>query len=454
MSRSLPNISKTVDTSTEYILLSALISSDRTEYSTEISAVVSEFVIHEHIEKPYLTMTLSFLDQLNIVQTVDFQGGEKLTIRLQQTEEIDRGTEIQKEFVVDKVTSVVKVDERSEMVVLHCTEYHMFESVVQNVNKCYNGPPSQIIETIVTNYTNKKIVIDGIDSVNDMKVIIPNLNPIAAAMWLKERTTTGLGLPFFLFSPLGVNNLVLRSLEEMLKQTVENITTPYIYASSLANSEGISKYYAIEDYRFEASDNLTRLIKNGLVNSTYSFYDIHRGIPETLNFKAESMFDTLTSLNLLGGENKRYNYASDYKIKDKKISSYSSHDITKITSTGAYRGRENAEFRSYGDETLGGDHNKLIISKAIKGFMSKTPLMITVKGREFITGNNNYTLGKAIRIIFLDTDPTADKTAGRKDLKKSGDYIIVGARHSFDGDSIKTELLCGKIASLGEEIQI
>lgn len=454
MAQSSQHISKTVDTSSEYILLSALISSDRTEFSTEIAQVVSEFAIHEHIEKPYLSMMIQFLDQANIVQTVDFQGGEKLTIRLQQTEEIDRGTAIVKEFVIDKVSAVVKIDERSEMVALHCTEYHMFESIVQNLNKCYNGSPSQIIKNIVTNYTNKKIVIDGIDSVNDMKVIIPNLNPIEAAMWLKERTTTGLGLPFFLFSPLGVDNLVLRSLEEMLKQAVENITIPYIYASSLANSEGIAKYYAIQDYRYESSDDLIKLIKNGFVNGTYSFYDIHRGIPETLNFKAEGMFNVLSSLNLLGGENKRYNYASDYKVKDKKISNYSSHTISKISSTGAYRGRDYAEYRSYGDETLGGDHNKLITSKAIKGFMSKTPLMITVKGREFITGNNNYTIGKTIRVIFLDTDPTADKTAGRKDLKKSGDYIIVGAKHSFNGTEISTELLCGKIAALGEELQI
>jgi len=445
-------ISKTVDTSSEYILTSAVISSDRTEYSTEISAVTSEFVIYEHIEKPYLTMMFQFYDDANIVQTVDIQGGEKLTIKLQQTEEVDTATEIVKEFVIDKITSAVKADERSEIVVLHCTEYHAFESIVQTVNKCYNGSPSSIIENIITNYTNKKIVIDGVDSVNDMKVIIPNLNPIEAAMWLKERTTTALGLPFFLFSPLGVNNLVLRSFEEMLKQLVENITTPYVYSSSLINSTGMSKYYAIQNYRYESSDNLTRLIDAGLVNSTYSFYDIHRGIPETINFKAENMFETLTTLNLLGGENKRYNYAPNYKVKDKKISNYSSHTISKISSTGAYRGRDIAEFRSYGDETLGGDHNKIITSKSIKGFLSKTPLMITVKGREFITGNNNYTIGKTIRIIFLDTDSTNNLV--KKDLKKSGDYIIVGAKHAFAEEQITSELLCGKIASLGEEIQL
>ena len=64
--------------STEYTLVSALITSDRITSEVEISAVVNEFVIYEHIEKPYLTMRLTFTDQINIVQTVDFQGGEKI----------------------------------------------------------------------------------------------------------------------------------------------------------------------------------------------------------------------------------------------------------------------------------------------------------------------------------------------------------------------------------------
>ena len=63
--------------------------------------------------------------------------------------------------------------------------------------------------------------------------------------------------------------------------------------------------------------------------------------------------------------------------------------------------------------------------------------------------------GKTVRLIFLDTDSTQNKTASsRKDLKKSGDYIIAGAKHIFSNEQITTELLCGKIASLGEEIEL
>ena len=449
------DVASIAEGSTEYVLASALISTDRMASTVEISSVVEEFVIYEHIEKPYLTMRLSFLDQINIVQTVDFQGGEKLTIILKQIEEVESGSEIKKEFVIDEIESIIKTDERNETVVVHCTEYHMFEAAAQNVNKSYTGSPSTIIKNLISTYISKDLVIDGSDSIKNMKVIIPNLDPIEAALWIKNRSTTPSGLPFFLYSPLGVDNLVFRDLEKMLSDPVTNITNPYYYTSSLSETTGISKLYNILEYKYESSEELIRLLRKGYVGASYSFYDVHRGIPETKHFDVDNVFKILLTQNLLGGENSKYNYGPEYKIRGRKLSSYDSKRISKISSTGSYRGGSyDADFRSYSDETLGGDHIKHVNSKAIKGFLSKTPLRITVKGREFLTGNNNYTLGKTIRIIFLDTDPSEDTNAASKDLKKSGDYLIVGAKHVFAAEKVTSELLCGKVASLGKEISV
>ena len=449
------DIASTAEGSTEYSLVSALITSDRMQSEVEICAVVTEFVIYEHIEKPYLTMRLSFIDQINIVQTVDFQGGEKLSIVIKQIEEIETGNEIRKDFVIDEVEKVIKVDERNETVVIHCTEYHMFEAAAQNVNKSYSGSPSSIINSLVSSYINKSLVIDGIDSTKNLKVIIPNLDPIDAALWIKNRSVTYNGLPFFLYSPLGVDNLVFKDLGKMLSEPVNNITRPYVYTSSLSNSSGESKLYSIIEYKYENSEELINLLRKGYVGASYSFYDVHRGISEEKHFDVDNVFKGLLVQNLLGGENSKYNYGPEYKIKGKNLSSYNSKVISKISSSGSYRGGSyNAGYRSYSDETLGGDHMKHITSKAIKGFLSKTPLCITVKGREFITGNDNYTLGKTIRVLFLDADPTEDIHNASKDLKKSGDYLIIGAKHSFNGDKVTSELLCGKVASIGKEIAV
>jgi hypothetical protein len=220
------------------------------------------------------------------------------------------------------------------------------------------------------------------------------------------------------------------------------------------NDEGLNKFYTILEYKYESAENLIRLLRKGLVGASYNFYDVHRGVGDTKHFDVDNVFQNLIAQNLLGGSNTKYSYAPDYKIKDKKLSNYDSKVITKISSTGAYRGNNDAIFRSYSDETLGGDHIKHVNSKAIKGFLSKAPLLIKVKGREFLTGDNNHTLGKTIRVIFLDTDNSDAQAGPSKDLKKSGDYLIIGANHMFTNDTIVSELILGKVASLGKEIAI
>ena len=101
-------------------------------------------------------MVLSFADEENIIQDVDIQGGEKISITLVEAEEINSGFEIKKEFVIDKILSTVKIEERRENITLHCTEYHMFESVVQNVNRSYVGSPTTIIEKIINSPSNSR----------------------------------------------------------------------------------------------------------------------------------------------------------------------------------------------------------------------------------------------------------------------------------------------------------
>ena len=89
----------------------------------------------------------------------------------------------------------------------------------------------------------------------------------------------------------------------------------------------------------------------------------------------------------------------------------------------------------------------------MKAFLAKSAIQITVKGREFLTGDENYTIGKVIRILFIDNE-SANENAGQLlfDTKKSGDYVICAARHTFDNDVYNTTLSCGRLGSLSEEI--
>ena len=434
----------------EFQVITAEISTTRSDLAVDIKSAIVEFIIYEHIEKPYLTMDLVFKDQHNIVQDMDFQGAEKLSIKVQHIEQQDKGKFISAEFVIDKIIKTFKIDERQEAVTIHCTEYHAYESLAQNVNMSYSGSPSGISQRIIQTYLNKDLVVDGQDAIRDMKVVIPNMHPLEAVMWLTPRMTTHDGLPFFFYSPMGVQNLVLKDLQKMLEQQPINAATPYMYAPSMETNKTKMNLYLISKYRHESSENLLRRIAEGVVGAQYHFIDTYNGVPERVNFDVDNVFKSLLHKNLLGGSNKRYGYSPGYEVKDTPLSQHSSKVISRVSSSGAYQNL-GVSYRSYDDETVQGNQTKTINRKALKSFLTKSPLSITVKGREFIIGDNNYTLGKTIRVQFLDTKTEVESGKAKLDQKKSGDYIVMGAKHIFASGEVESELLIGKVASLGED---
>lgn len=438
---------------TDYILIEAVISSTRTTTEVDIRTLVSEFIIYEHIEKPYLTGKLTFKEEENILQDIDFQGGEKLTLTIQHMEETISANTITKEFLIDTIDNILRIDERTEFAVLHFTEYHVFDSSAQNVNKSYNGSPTSIIKTITESFLDKDVLVEGTDDVKDMKIVVPNYHPLEACAWLNKRATTSDGLPFFFFSTLGTENLVLKDLEKMLTQQPINSEQPYIYAPSAGDGNENNKNYLISDYRYESQENLLKIIRNGHVGAKYVFHDTFKGIPTNVDYDVDNVFQTLIGKNALGGENSRYNHSPEFTVKGKKIGRHNSKIVSQIASSGAYD-TVGTTFKSYQDEKTTGGQTKKINRESLKEFLVKTPLVIKVKGREFITGDANYTIGKTIRIRFLDTNPYLDDQNAKFDLKKSGDYLIMTAKHVFSDEAVTTELTCGRVASLGVEVEL
>jgi len=441
--------------STEVIITEAIISNSRLAETNrvDIAKIITDISIHEHIAKPYLTAHIQFLDQENLLQDLDFQGGEKLTLTLVHSENRTDGYTITKEFLIDYTTKVMKTDERNETVMIHCTEYHVFESSVQNISRAYTGSPTQMIKKIMNQYLNKNTEIAGIDNINNLKVIIPNLHPIEACEWLKNKAQSSFGLPYYFYSALGVDNLILKDLGSILEQTPINIGTPYVYAPSVhSTGEGIQKYYAIDKFSIEKTDNLSKLIRQGLVGAEHQFIDTLTNTTKKVDFRVDDdAFRPLVENNMLGGNNTKFIYGPDYAVKDVKISNYNSKVVSQISTTGAYQNNTNS-FKSYNDEVTASDHKKTIVSKSMENFLGKSPISITVNGREFLTGDANYTIGQIIRIIFLDNTQEIGEQRAIIDKKKSGDYIICGALHVIKYERFDTVLLCGKLASFGEEI--
>ena len=99
-------------------------------------------------------------------------------------------------------------------------------------------------------------------------------------------------------------------------------------------------------------------------------------------------------------------------------------------------------------------YKSLDLIRLLKKNNNEVKSILTKSGREFVTGDANYTVGKTIRIRFLDTNPYLDDQTAKFDLKKSGDYLIMTAKHVFSDEGVTSELTCGRVASLGVEAEL
>ena len=200
-----------IENNTEYKIVSAVLStSDRLlNIEVDLKNVIVSFQIYENIEIPYLSADFLIIDRNNIIMDFDFQGGEKLEIEFQQVEELSTGNTIKKEFLIKSIDNTIRADETTDSLKLYCVEYHTLKASLQNVNRSYKGRPTSIISKLLNEYLEKPTAVLGNEKINDFKVIIPNLNPLQSAMWIKKRALSELGLPFYLYTTIAVDNFIL-----------------------------------------------------------------------------------------------------------------------------------------------------------------------------------------------------------------------------------------------------
>ena len=441
--------SPVVDSQIDYQIISAILSTDRVAggFSVDIRNLITDFEIFEHLDKPFLTGKISFNDTYNILQNFDFLGGEKLTLTIKSNIRKETAVEIVKEFYTERIIATQKVNQSSEVIFLRLIESLAVESSIQNVNRSYTGTPTTIIENILQQHLNRGIQVVEDSFQGSMKVIVPNLHPLEAALWIKNRTTNVDGLPYYMYTVFADDDIRLIDLGSMLRKAPINTSYPFIYSQADVQRTDYGQHMIIQNYDYVQTEDLLKQIRKGLVGSKYLFYDTLNAISAEHDFSVDiDAFEPLVDKEYLSKDQPRYNYGPEYKFNEKRFSNYTSNVVSQISSAGTYKG-----FKTHQQEADIGAHKKKIISGALKNFMTKSPITIQVSGREFIRGDNHYTIGNTIRVLFYDNTPD-DPRGGRIDTKKSGDYIIFAARHMFSVESYDVKLLCAKLASYVEDV--
>ena len=110
------------------------------------------------------------------------------------------------------------------------------------ISESYTGNPEQIVINILNSHLGKVLRPNArIALQQKMKVNIPYWNPLQATDWLRDRMSSSLGAPYFLYASLRDDLLRLEDLDNMMKKSKNNL---FIFAGAGSISRELKTYYA------------------------------------------------------------------------------------------------------------------------------------------------------------------------------------------------------------------
>jgi len=430
-----------IEKATAILIEGVVLKSPSNPTQVDIKNVVSDIDIFEHVDKPYVSAVLTFTDGDNIMSSLNISGAETVDITIKANTDIAVPVEIQ--FYIDKVITTAKGNETNELVALHLIQTVNYRSNLQNVNKAYSGKPTSIMAKIATEFLDTTIRAST-EPPQKMKLIVPNLTPLNAISWIKNKLSTEKGYPFYLYSYFGGEELFLVDLKTMLEKPAINAGAPYTFTESAIpspdeNYDDTSRRRVILDYQVKDTDNLYSLIDRGLVGATHQFIDVTSNKVVNHEHNMSEVTDTLVGDDLI---KKNPLFTTDYKDNGTPYGKIQSRLITQIMSSEAFDG-----FDSYSQSSSAGEYKLNSTQRAMDGLIKKQPLSIIVNGIDFLQIEGNSTIGNKLEVKFPANLNDEGKSKNRFDKKKSGDYLIYSAKHSISRDSYTIALTCVKISN-------
>lgn len=427
----------------ESILLNSPIASDL----VELRGAVSILEIKEDIRYPFITADMTIRDEMGFVQGVNITGGETVTILL--TSNRPDTVSIAKRFYISKIKMTAKTSDTAETYIFELIEDILYESNLQNVNKAYNGKCIDILQKISENYLGKELLTQE-QAVQVLKLIVPNLTPLEAMMWIKDRASTLDGYPFYLFSSLVGDKLNFLDLGTMINQPSMNPKIPFRYWSAAVNTDYVDiQRRVLKGFEQTNSEDLYSLIRRGLIGAEYEFVDTLKNKRNQFQFDVfKDLLKPLVDNSVLPKKQNNILYGPNFKLNDKPFNELASKRITRMGGTSPYKVSDDTDVFGYRETNGIGEYKYEVISRAMADILVKAPITIVANGIDFLDGNNHRTIGNSISVEFLNSN-MFDHSSDLIDTRLTGDYLIYGAHHMFrrEINAYDIKLSCVKLAN-------
>jgi len=434
---------KELQSSKDYIIEDAIISRGSTRH-VNIKNSIDNIEIYESLDKPYLTGRLILRDDFGFFDYIRFSGTEKLELVLRQPK--NKTEFIIKHFILTSAADSEKVSEFSEVFIFDFIEEIAFLNQNMILSKSYTGNPVEIAKKILADTLNVVAInLSEQPFQKEMKIVVPMMHPLQAAQWVLKRATTEEGLPYYMFSTLNDDVLIIKNLKDMILEPVWNklpfrYSRAYVQAPENIHDERL--LYNVDTFRSNNNENTLDFINAGTLTSNYNIFDATTGRLETFKFNLKFNLDRLIRDQIIPRDqlstfDESFQYISP--TREAPLAEHTAKAITRIIYNNTY----NTDYKNYYEASNAGELNLDAAAMAYRHIIFKNSAEFTLSGVFFLTGLN-FSLGRNINFVYPRNDAAiADKPQISEkeliDIKRSGKYLIYNTAHRFiDGEHIVT----------------
>ena len=439
------------------------INTDRFINPVTITNLVTEVNMYESIYMPYLTGNMTFIDTNNMLNSAQFSGTERVTFEFSAA--FDDSTPIVKTFIISSIDSIVQDDDNNRTVFCSLVEdvYMLNESIA--VSKMYDGKGERIIEKILKDKLNKNLY-KGVKTYKEsyqglFRILSPYLKPFDLIKMALYKMTTENGSPYFLYSTIYSDDLVLSDLDTMLSQSLSSpiISDTFRYSQSQSNNPTNNfraSAAAIYDVQLTNQENTIKLLNSGALGAEYNITDIY-GNKGTTYYSARDLYNKLISAGVIsiGSDQKLYDnlFVPDASGQDdRKLDEHISKRFNEIAGpTHPFDDRVD----NWTWESDPFSYNLRMNKAALIQLLNKNQYQILVPGFYFLLNNSSQltSVGNRINMEFFVNEKIdePDNATVSKNNKMSGEFLITNKRHIFNMGDLNKHTVSLVVSRIADE---
>jgi len=456
---------KEIQSAEDFTLNKAYITSNRFLQVIDVKKVTIEINIYENIRMPYLTGSIMILDDNGLFTAADFQGTEKLLLEFSLP--MNGAYTISKTFIMNRVEKVQKSNDNTSMLLFNLIEDVGFFNNIQSFSKSYSGKGEEIISKILSDklgktlYNNFKTFTNSYQ--NTFRLLVPFKTPFQAIKMVLDKITTENGSPYFLYSTLNSDQLVLADLDTIMNRQPFNLLEPFQYDQSLANGSGnvdntpmtsgsvLLQARSIYNINEPNQEDTLMLSELGATGSLFTTTDMTTGNEITYEHNVNSVYNQLLNASVIKSNYNNVLVDNSFIADPSGTNTAKLGDYNSVTFSQVAGGRTFPYSSNVNNWTFESDPSayKLKIFKhAIEQLLLKNNIELLLPGLKFLTGDMTTSVGNQLEMIVFKNE-MVDTVTDRSDYKKSGSFIINTKRHIFNITDQKhvVSLSCSRISN-------